>query len=734
MKNLVIVESPTKAKTISSFLGKDYKIESSFGHMRDLPKSKMGIDTENNFEPKYIVPKSKQKQVTALKKLAQKAENIILATDEDREGEAIAWHLLSALDIKDKSKQRIVFHEITKEAIEEALKNPREIDQRLVDAQQARRILDRLVGYELSPFLWRKVVKGLSAGRVQSVAVRLIIEREREILAFKPQEYWTLEAIFDPKSFPTKLVKIDGKSLDKFAIGDESKAKELEEDIKTKKYSIAKITKKETKKSPLPPFTTSTLQQESFRRLGYSAKQTMMIAQQLYEGIKLGQEGTTGLITYMRTDSLTLSEKFLGETKKYIQSDLGKEYLLPDSRFYKTKSKTAQEAHEAVRPSDINHTPESIKEHLDNRQFRLYQLIWQRALASQLPDAIFDQTSIDIDSADKVYTFRASGSIIKFDGFLKIYPSSIKEEELPALNDKDKVDLKEVKANQHFTQPPARYSDASIVKILEEHGIGRPSTYAPTINTIITRGYVTREEKKLAPTEIAFLVNDLLVEHFPRIVDFKFTAHMEDDLDQIAEGKAKWQPVVKEFYEPFKANLEKKEGEIDKKDLTEESTDEKCDKCGSPMIIKMGRFGKFLACSGYPDCKNTKPINDKGEVASNETDEKCEKCGKPMVIKRGRFGEFMGCSGYPDCKTIKSIKKPTGAKCPQCKKGDIVEKRSKKGRTFYACDQYPDCKFALWQKPTGDKCPECKALLVFAAKGMIKCSDTTCKYEKENND
>jgi len=734
MKNLVIVESPTKAKTISSFLGKNFKIESSYGHMRDLPKSKLGIDVENNFDPHYIVPKAKQKQVTALKKIAQKAENVILATDEDREGEAIAWHLMSALDLKGKTTQRIVFHEITKEAIKEALDNPRKIDQRLVDAQQARRILDRLVGYELSPFLWRKVVKGLSAGRVQSVAVRLIIEREREIQAFKPEEYWTLEAIFDPGSFPARLTKIDSKTLDKFAVKNEKEAKNIEAEIKTKKYSITSVTKKETKKSPLGPFRTSTLQQESNRRLGYSAKQTMMIAQQLYEGIKLGSEGSTGLITYMRTDSLTLSDKFLKETRDYIEKDLGKEYLLPKAKTYKTKSKSAQEAHEAIRPSDITKTPESIKEYLDNKQFRLYQLIWQRALASQLPDAIFDQTSVNIDSDDKKYTFRAAGSIIKFDGYLKIYPSSIKEAELPKLKENDAVDLKDLQANQHFTQPPARYSDATLVKVLEEHGIGRPSTYAPTIGTIITRGYVTREEKKLKPAEIAFLVNDLLVEHFPSVVDYKFTAHMEDDLDQIAEGKIEWQPVIKEFYEPFKKNLNKKDMEIDKKELTEEKTDEKCDKCGAEMIIKMGRYGKFLACSGFPECRNTKPINGDGENATNETDEKCDKCGKPMQIKRGRFGEFLGCSGYPDCKNIKSIKKATGAKCPECNKGDIIEKRSKKGRTFYSCERYPDCKYALWQKPTGKNCPECKSLLVFAAKGLIKCSNSTCKHEEENPD
>ncbi len=744
MKNLVIVESPTKAKTISKFLGRDYKIESSFGHIRDLPKSKLGVDVDNNFEPQYTIPIKAKKKCNELKKLADKAENIYFATDEDREGEAISWHLVEIFKTPKSKVKRIVFHEITEEAIKEALKNPRTLDLNLVDAQQARRVLDRLVGYQLSPLLWKKVARGLSAGRVQSVAVRLIVEREREIEAFKPQEYWSIESIFSPQKtknekieFEARLNEIDGKTVDKFEIKNDKQADKILSDLKNAEYEISNIEKKQAKKSPLPPFTTSTLQQAANNRLGFSAKQTMMLAQQLYEGIELGKLGSVGLITYMRTDSLNLADKFLNEAQAYIKDKFGKEYTNGIHK-YKAKSKMAQEAHEAIRPTLATNDPESIKEYLNDRQYKLYKLIWQRALASQMSEAILDGTKIDIKAINTPYIFRANGSIIKFDGFLKVYPTATKENILPDLSKKDLLDLISITPNQHFTQPPARYSEATLVKALEEYGIGRPSTYAPTISTIQDRNYVEKEEKRLKPTEIGILVNDLLVKHFEQIVDYQFTANLENDLDQIAEGKIKWQPVIHEFWGPFKKNLEKKEKELDKKEITEESTDEVCEKCKKPMVIKIGRFGKFLACTGYPECKNTKPLDQEGkeQQAPEETGDKCPDCGKPMVKRKGRFGEFIGCSGYPECKYIKKEKSQEFGSCPKCGKGKIVGKRSRRG-FFYACNQYPDCKHALWGRPVieegeteSQKCPDCGSILVYAKEDQIKCSNKECKYKK----
>ena len=746
MSNLVIVESPTKAKTITKYLGKDYIIKSSFGHLRDLPKKDIGVDVNDHYEPTYVVDdEKKQKTVDELKKAAASSKYIYFATDEDREGEAIAWHLVELLKPKKEQVKRITFHEITKSAIEESLKNPRNIDMKRVNAQQARRILDRLVGYELSPFLWNKVARGLSAGRVQSVAVRLIVEREREIQKFKAQEYWTIDTIFvktqnlaslssaskplDEKNLPegcfvAKLHSINGDALKKFDIGDEEHAKKIEKGLDNAKYDISKITKKETKKKPSPPFTTSSLQQDGNHKLGFSAKQTMRVAQQLYE---------QGYITYMRTDSVNLSTKFLDDSKAYIDKNFGKNYSLSEPRLFKAKSKTAQEAHEAIRPTEAAQDPDSLKSALDPHQERLYSLIWRRAVASQMPEAIMDNTSIDISTkTDADYMFRATGQTVKFDGFLKVYPGAQKEDLLPKLDKKEVVDLAKLTPNQHFTEPPARYSDATLVKALEEFEIGRPSTYAPTISTVIDRGYVERiENRRLKPTDIAFLVTDVLVEHFPNVTDYKFTARMEDELDEIAEGKLDWEKSIDDFYQPFKKNLMEKTETLDKKDLTEEKTDKVCDKCEKPMIIKTGRFGRFLACTGYPDCKNTKPINGDGEPEEPETtDEKCEDCGSPMQFKHGRFGKFLGCTKYPDCKGIKNIEKGTGVTCPECGKGEIIEKKSKKGRTFYACNQYPDCKTAFFAKPVDEKCPDCGSQLVFGPKGMHKCSSKECKFTK----
>lgn len=704
-KTLVIVESPTKAKTITKFLTKDFKVESSFGHIRDLPQKELGVDVENNFEPKYEIPTKAKKQVNKLKDLVKKADSIILAPDEDREGEAIAWHLTKALDLKEKKIQRITFHEITKKAIEDALKNPRDINMSLVDAQQARRVLDRLVGYKLSPFLWKKVARGLSAGRVQSVAVRLICEREKEIQNFKEEEYWSIEAALEKnkQQFTAQLVKEKNKVIKKLAIKNQAQAQQILDNLNQADYQVLSVEKKEAKRQPPTPFTTSTLQQEASRKLGFSAKQTMMLAQKLYEGIELGSQGSVGLITYMRTDSLNLSSFSLDNIRNFITKEFVNDYLPANPKIYKTKSKGAQEAHEAIRPTDINNTPEKIKKYLEPKQYRLYNLIWQRTLACQMNPAIMDQTKVDIKAND--YIFRANGSTIKFPGYLKIYSSSIKENILPELNEKDRLNLIELKKQQHFTQPPARYTEASLIKSLEEYGIGRPSTYAPTLSTIQERNYVFKnDDKKLQPTEIGTLVNTVLVDHFPQIVDYNFTAQMEEDLDKIAAGQKKWQPVIEDFYDPFIDNLKLKEKEVTKKELTEEQTEEKCEKCGSPMIIKMGRFGKFLACSNYPECKTTQPLFvTKEEMQAEETSEKCPDCGNKLVVKMGRFGKFLACSNYPQCKFTKQIQKGTGIPCPKCKKGEIVVKKSKRGKIFWACNQYPKCDYASWDNPSKQK-------------------------------
>ncbi|MEK7518837.1 MAG: type I DNA topoisomerase [Patescibacteria group bacterium] len=683
-KALVIVESPTKAKTISRFLGKDFQVEASFGHVRDLPKSKMGVDVEHNFLPEYVVGDDDKETVTKLKKLAKATGKVYFATDEDREGEAISWHLAEVLKIPDQDVQRIVFHEITKEAISHALANPRPLDIKRVDAQQARRILDRLVGYELSPFLWRKVRRGLSAGRVQSVAVRLIVEREREILAFKNQEYWTIEGVFDTgkETFEAKLLKLAGSSLDKFAIGNQKTADELLAKLKGAAYHIGDVQLKTTKRSPAPPFTTATLQMDANRRLSLSANRTMRLAQQLYEGVHLGGKGQTGLITYMRTDSLNLSEKFIHDAKAYLEKTFGKDYTLPAGRTFKTSSKGAQEAHEAIRPTEASHSPESIREHLDPDQLKLYELIWNRAMASQMPEAQIDQTSVDVNANVEQAIFRATGAIIRFPGFLKVYPDGAKENLLPPLKVGDTVQANEVKGVQHFTEPPPRYSDASIIKVLEEHGIGRPSTYAPTITTVVDRGYVERLDRRLKPTEVAFLVIDLLVKHFPEIVDYKFTANMEQQFDDIAEGKTKWQPVLKTFYDKFHTNLVAKDAEISKKDLTETATDEICEKCGKPMIKKFGRFGTFLACTGYPDCKHTINLDKAGNHAPIPE-------AKPMGIdpisglgvflKTGRFGTYVQLGE-------KKKEEEVGGKKKRRKKGDPVAEKLKSASLLTGMD------------------------------------------------
>lgn len=724
---LVIVESPTKAKTIARFLGKSYHVTSSFGHVRDLPKSKIGVDVEHDFAPSYIVPMKAKKHVSELKKLAKKATEIYLATDEDREGEAIAWHLQELLGEK-KELHRITFHEITKEAIVKALENPRKLDTRLVDAQQARRILDRLVGYKLSPFLWHKVYRGLSAGRVQSVVVRLVVEREREIQAFKAQEYWSVEASYAIKDavLVGNLHSYKGEALKKLSIENKAQADSIIESVQKATHTVSTIEYKERSRKASPPFTTSTLQQESNNRLGYSAKQTMMLAQQLYEGVEISA-GSTGLITYMRTDSLNLSEKFLGEAKTYITSEFGKEFS--EETKYKTKAKGAQEAHEAIRPTDVSITPESIKEHLDPKQFKLYDLIWRRAVASQMAPAKYKATTIDIAANEAL--FRLTGSTIEFAGWLALMPEKNNDTTLPKIAEGEILDCTDVAGKQHFTEPPARYTEAALVKALEERGIGRPSTYAPTIATVQDRGYVRKEQRQLIPEDVGFLVNDLLVEHFPQIVDYEFTANMEHKLDSIADGEQAWQPILREFYTPFQEIVAQKELDVSKSGLTEQPSTEVCPKCGKPMIVKFGRFGKFLACTGYPECKTTQQLDKSGQIVVEEpVDVKCELCGKPMVRKNGRFGQFLGCSDYPTCKHIVNIEKKIGIHCPVCAEGELIEKKSRFGKFFYGCNKYPECKTAFWTKPTGEHCPQCNSLVVYGAKNTARCSSKTCDYKK----
>ncbi|MDO8490216.1 MAG: type I DNA topoisomerase [bacterium] len=717
-KKLVIVESPTKAKTISKFLGSDYSVESSFGHVRDLPKSKMGVDIEHDFAPHYIVPLKAKKRVVLLKKMAHDASDVYFATDEDREGEAISWHLCELLDVPIEKAKRIVFHEITEGAIREALAHPRSINSDLVDAQQARRILDRLVGYELSPFLWRKIAKGLSAGRVQSVALRFIVDREREIQQFKAEEYWTIEGQAhkkkgDTTAFTIKLAQRNGKALDKFDIANEADAQMVIGHVTDAKYKVKNLETKETKKSAPVPFTTSSLQQDANRRLRFSPKQTMMIAQQLYEGIDTGS-GHEGLITYMRTDSVNLAEVFRTEAQGFLQSTYGAEYAA-GARVYKTKSKLAQEAHEAIRPTSVARTPESVRGSLDDSQFKLYDLIWRRSVGSQMPDARYQATTIDVQPHKEgipEYVFRASGQTLLFDGFTKVYGVDSEEVILPAVVIGEDLAIDEMQPLQHFTKPPARYSEAGLVKVLEEHGIGRPSTYAPTISTLVERNYVQREERRLKPTEIAFLVIDLLVEHFKSIVDFEFTANMESSFDAIAEGEKKWVPVLRDFYEPFHANLALKDKELSKANIAIEETDIVCEKCGKPMVKRMGRFGKFLACTGFPECKNAKPLDDENPATVGGEGEDgeplpavppCEKCGSPMVMKAGRFGKFLGCGKYPDCKNIRNLRdKNLGIPCPTCGQGTIIQKRSKRGKTFYGCGRYPDCDYVSWVRPGGE--------------------------------
>jgi DNA topoisomerase-1 len=743
--SLVIVESPAKARTLNKILGKDFQVLASIGHVKDLPEKELGVEVEDHFAPKYVVIPGKEKIIRELKTASKKAERVFLAPDPDREGEAIAYHI--ATEIGDKKSHngkiyRVSFHEITDRAVKEAMAHPGKIDTNKVEAQQARRILDRLVGYKLSPLLWRKVRRGLSAGRVQSVAVRLIVDREREIEKFIKQEYWTIEALLAADSPPPfgarlhswggELVVERGPKEDKFLLRTEGDAAGILSTLKERPFAVRSIEKKKRKKSPPAPFRTSTLQQEAFNKLGFTAKKTMMLAQQLYEGIELGGEGPVGLITYMRTDSVRVAPEAQDWARKLIIKKFGEAYAPPAPPKYKGAA-GAQEAHECIRPTYAERPPEGVKQFLGRDQLRLYTLIWNRFVASQMAPAELEQTTVTIKAEGSPEAlFRTSGGVIKFDGFLKVLKEGAAEEGeavLPALEEGARLDLKELKPAQHFTQPPPRYSEASLVKALEEKGIGRPSTYAAILSTIQDRKYVEKETGRLKPTDLGVLVNDLLVERFPDLMDVSFTARMEDDLDLVESGDMEREEVIKEFYEPFSAELEEAMKIMGKVRPQDVPTELKCERCGLPMVKRWGKNGWFLACTGYPECKYTCPVD---EPKCAETNEVCEKCGSPMIIKSGRFGKFLACSNYPACKNTKAIS--LGIKCPQ-DGGDVVERRSKKGKLFYTCSNYPNCKFISWYKPVNRACPLCGGTYLLEKKGregtVIFCPNKSCAYKEE---
>ena len=815
-KGLVIVESPAKAKTIQKYLGKGFTVEASLGHVKDLPKSTLGVDVENDFDTDYIVIPGKEKVLGKLKKLALSVDKIYLAPDPDREGEAIAAHLADELGDGDKKKKkkkkkgeepaeerirRVTFNEITKRAVQEAFEHPRDIDQNLVDAQQTRRVLDRLVGYQVSPLLWDKVRRGLSAGRVQTVALRLIVEREREIKAFEKKEYWTIDAHLAAAKPPAFDARFVGKGEEKIEVPNGEEAEKIRTALEKADWLVRTVDKKERRRNATPPFTTSKLQQDSSRKLRFSVKRTMMIAQRLYEGVEMGEEGSVGLITYMRTDSTRVSPDAINEVREYIGREYGAQYLPGQPNAYKEK-KEAQAAHEAIRPTSVANHPDKVKQYLKEDEYKVYKLIWQRFVASQIMPAVFDQTTVDIDakSGAETFWFRVTGSVLKFDGFLRVYEESKegKDEEdeelkhkLPALEPGQKLTLKELKPEQHFTEPPPRYNEASLVKELEERGIGRPSTYAAILTTIQERMYVQKIGGKFVPTEIGLVVTDLLVENFPDIFDIQYTARLEEELDEIEAGKETWTQALADFYKKFEKDLKYASKHMENIKRMEKPTDEKCERCGSPlvikwgkhgsfyacssydkenpesctftkenpinlpdldsadvqetgaaeeycencgrvMVLKRGRFGQFMACTGYPDCKTTRRLDQGKRVPDIPLEEKCPKCDRNLIIRHGRYGEFTSCSGYPDCKYVKQ--NFIGVKCPECKDGELVEKRARKGNTFYGCGNYPKCKFTSANKPIDEKCPDCgNAFLVeknLKSGPVIACPNKECDYER----
>lgn len=759
-KSLVIVESPAKAKTISKFLGKDYTVLACKGHIRALPSKPGSVEIGDDVIPKYQILPGSSKYLKDIKKAAKGVETLYLATDLDREGEAIAWHLLEALNLQPDAKptkrkipevKRITFHEITKEAILEALATPSELSINLVDAQQARVVLDYLVGFNLSPFLWKKIRYGLSAGRVQSVALRLICEREKDINAFDQKEYWSIVAQLTPKEkqspFKAQLIEAGGEKLEKLTITSEEQARDVLKSLENADYVVRDVKKRQIKRTPPAPFITSTLQQEASRKLGFSTKRTMSVAQKLYEGIDVGS-GTTGLITYMRTDSTELAESALKDIHSVIVRQYGKEFALDKPRTFRKKSKNAQEAHEAVRPTDAGQLPDDIKHALSPDEYKLYGLIWRRAVASQMAQAIIDSVSADI-SAGAGYTFRATGSTLRFPGFMQLYiegqdnkEDDEKENEsmLPVLEPAQKLDLLEIEPNQHFTQPPPRFTEASLVKMLEEYGIGRPSTYASIISVLQNREYVRLDKKRFIPADVGMVVSDLLVTHFSQYVDYGFTSRLEDQLDAISRGEAEWKPAVLQWWKPFIDLINTKDKEVKKSDVTTEKTEEICPDCGKELVIKLGKYGRFFACSGFPECRYVRPLtNENGEegAAAQTTDEKCDTCGAPLLLRQGKYGPFYGCTKYPDCKFIRPLVKPVeiGVKCPECSAGDVVEKKSRRGKIFYSCTMYPKCSFASWDKPIDEHCPKCESpfLVENTTKRWgrrIKCPNKSCKYTR----
>ena len=739
-RSLVVVESPTKVKTIQKYLDGTYTVKASMGHIRDLPKSKLGVDTKKGFRPQYVITPSKKKVLDELKKAAEKADTLYVATDPDREGEAIGWHLAQELPFAKKNIYRITFNEITERAVKAAFTKPGKIDLKKVDAQQARRVLDRLVGYSLSPLLWDKVQRGLSAGRVQSVAVRLIVDREREIEAFRPDEYWSLHARLKAKRPPEFVATLREIGGEKVSLSTEDATRAVMAGLDGARFAVKSVTRGERRKNPAPPFITSTLQQEAGRKLGFTAKKTMMLAQQLYEGIEIGADGAVGLITYMRTDSVRISAEAQEEARRWARGRFGAEYVPDTPPVYKSRG-SAQEAHEAIRPSEASRQPRGLGRFLTKDQLAVYRLIWERFLASQMTPAVYDTVTADVEAGRCL--FRAQGAILKFKGFTALYTESREddatadddaESPVPPLDEGEILTLLGLDPKQHFTQPPPRFTEASLIKVLEELGIGRPSTYASILGTIINdRGYVRRDRRTLFATELGMTVTDKLKPYFPEIMDVEFTAQMEDSLDRIEEGDQKWVDTVRTFYERFKPDLARAEKEMSNEKAGEE-TSEICPECGKLLLARRGRFGKFLACSAYPECRYTRNIDGSERAEDEATNDQCPACGKPMVIKHGRFGKFIACSGYPDCKTTKPI--TTGIACPEtgCA-GELTERRSRRGRTFYSCSAYPNCKFVVWQRPVAEACPKCGASFVTerAARGRLvrTCVREGCDFRQE---
>ena len=756
--NLVIVESPAKAKTIKKYLGNDFNIVASYGHVRDLLPKEGAVDPEHHFAMRYELIEKNEKHVTAIVSAMKKADALYLATDPDREGEAISWHIYSILKEKKalgkKPVHRIVFHEITKTAIKAAVEHPRDISMDLVNAQQARRALDYLVGFNLSPLLWKKIRYGLSAGRVQSPALCMIVQREEEIEKFVSQEYWDLEAAIEAqkKAFTGRLTVYEGNKLEQFTVTNEKQAETIKAHLIKEakgKLRVIKVEKKQRKRHPAAPFITSTLQQEAARKLGFAVQRTMRIAQQLYEGIEI-DSGSVGLISYMRTDSVNLAQDAITEIRELIAERYGKENVPDEARIYKTKSKNAQEAHEAIRPTSAMRAPESLKDYLSPEQFKLYDLIWKRTVASQMISATIDTMTIDMAAGSEQHQFRSTGSVVVDPGYMRVYqegtddkPEELGEEHLlPQLEEGDEVKLNEITCNQHFTEPPPRYSEATLIKALEEHGIGRPSTYAAIVSTLQTRDYVVLDNKRFKPTDIGRVVSKFLTQYFTRYVDYGFTAKLEDELDEVSRGEKEWVPLLEEFWDPFKNQVDNILDTVKRKDVTQELIDEKCPQCGKPLSIRLGKRDRFIGCTGFPECTYTRAMEEQPEEASQDAElvegKMCPDCGSALKIKHGRYGKFIGCSNYPKCKHIESLNKPaeTGVECPECRQGKIVKRQSRRGRVFFSCSRYPDCKYAIWNEPINQACPKCAWPILTIKKTKkrgteLVCPRQTCGYVEQ---